>query len=42
VDAILQRGIMPFISNRHESTVRLARFQSVASPAAPLAGPWEG
>ena len=42
VDAILQRGIMPFISNRRESTVRLARFQSVASPAAPLAGPWEG
>ena len=42
VDAILQRGIMPFISNRRESTVRLARFQSVASPPAPLAGPWEG
>ncbi|HWJ56259.1 MAG TPA: hypothetical protein VNR90_08560, partial [Vicinamibacterales bacterium] len=40
VDAILGRGLMPVISSRRDSSVRLARVQSIASPPAPLAGPW--
>lgn len=42
IDAILGRGIMPLVSFRDQHTVLLARFQSLASPAAPLAGPWRG
>ncbi|MCP5419724.1 MAG: type VI secretion system contractile sheath large subunit [Gammaproteobacteria bacterium] len=38
--AILQRGIMPLLSYRNRNAARLARFQSLAEPAADLAGPW--
>jgi type VI secretion system protein ImpC len=39
--AILQCGIMPLLSYRNRNAVRLARFQSLADPAASLAGPWQ-
>jgi len=37
---ILDQGLMPFISHRSSNIIRLARFQSLADPAAALAGPW--
>jgi len=38
--AILDRGVMPFLSFRNRSAIRVMRLQSLASPPAPLAGPW--
>jgi len=38
-DALLARGVMPLMSYRNRNAVRLARFQSLADPPAPLAGP---
>ena len=40
VEFLLERGFMPLVSFKDSDRVRLARFQSVAAPAAPLAGPW--
>ncbi|MEW6490082.1 MAG: type VI secretion system contractile sheath large subunit, partial [Thermodesulfobacteriota bacterium] len=40
-EAVLGRGIMPLLSYRNRNAVRLARFQSLADPPAPLAGPWD-
>jgi type VI secretion system protein ImpC len=40
--AILERGPMALLSYRNRNAVRLARFQSIADPPAPLAGPWSG
>ncbi len=40
VDALLSRGLMPLISHRDRNAIRVPRFQSIASPAAPLAGHW--
>jgi type VI secretion system protein ImpC len=37
---ILECGPMPLASMKGSDAVRLVRFQSVAQPAAPLAGPW--
>ena len=39
-DAILAQGLMPTLSFKDRNAVRLARFQSLADPPAPLAGPW--
>jgi type VI secretion system protein ImpC len=39
---LLDRGVMPLVSLKGTDAVKLVRFQSVASPAAPLAGPWKG
>jgi type VI secretion system protein ImpC len=39
-EAVLAQGIMPFLSHRGRNAVRLARFQSIAEPFQPLAGPW--
>jgi type VI secretion system protein ImpC len=39
-EAILDRGLMPFVSVKGSDTIRLLRFQSIAMPAAPLAGRW--
>jgi type VI secretion system protein ImpC len=39
-DAILAHGLMPTLSFANRNAVRIARFQSLADPAAPLAGPW--
>ena len=38
--AILERGLMPLVSYRDRNTAVVGRFQSIASPAAPLNGPW--
>lgn len=40
VELILENGVMPFVSLKGTDSIRLARFQSVADPPAPLAGPW--
>ncbi len=39
-DAILARGLMPTLSFKDRNAVRIGRFQSLADPPAPLAGPW--
>jgi type VI secretion system protein ImpC len=39
-DAILDRGLMPFISMKGSDAIRLVRFQSVATPEADLSGRW--
>jgi len=38
--ALLAQGLMPLLSYRNRACVRLARFQSLADPPRPLAGPW--
>ena len=38
--AILERGLMPFMSFPDRDAVRLVRFQSLADPPAALAGAW--
>jgi type VI secretion system protein ImpC len=37
---ILDRGLMPLLSFKGRNSVRLARFQSIASPPAALKGSW--
>ena len=39
-DAILDRGLMPFISMRGSDAIRLVRFQSLATPPSDLSGRW--
>jgi type VI secretion system protein ImpC len=39
-EAMLARGLMPFLSLNHQNAARLLRFQSLAEPAQALAGPW--
>jgi type VI secretion system protein ImpC len=39
-ERIMERGIMPLASLKESDEVRLVRFQSIAYPAAALAGPW--
>lgn len=38
--ALLERGLMPLLSRRDRPAARLLRWQSIAEPPAPLAGPW--
>jgi len=40
VEMLLERGFMPLVSYKDSDRVRVARFQSIADPAAPLAGQW--
>jgi len=40
VEEILGMGFMPLVSIKNRDQVRLARFQSIARPPRPLAGPW--
>jgi type VI secretion system protein ImpC len=40
VEQLLEMGYMPLVSFRNRDRVRLARFQSIAHPPRPLAGPW--
>ena len=40
VDSIIRDGFMPLVPEIGRGSVRLPRFQSIASPAAPLAGRW--
>ncbi|MBK5294733.1 MAG: type VI secretion system contractile sheath large subunit [Acidobacteriia bacterium] len=37
---LLERGLMPLASLKESDSARLVRFQSIAMPAAPLAGRW--
>ena len=37
-NALLAAGLMPVMSHRHANAVTVMRFQSVAAPAAGLAG----
>ncbi|HXA05802.1 MAG TPA: type VI secretion system contractile sheath large subunit [Bryobacteraceae bacterium] len=39
-EAILDRGMMPFISMKGSDAIRLVRFQSIAVPPADLSGRW--
>ena len=39
-EAILDRGLMPFISMKGSDAIRLVRFQSLATPTADLSGRW--
>lgn len=41
IELLLERGFLPLISVKDSDQVRVARFQSVAEPARPLAGPWD-
>jgi type VI secretion system protein ImpC len=40
VDALIHEGFMPLVPVLGRGSVRVPRFQSIASPAAPLAGRW--
>jgi type VI secretion system protein ImpC len=40
-DRILAQGLMPLATLRNTNTVRLLRFQSIASPIRALAGAWD-
>jgi type VI secretion system protein ImpC len=40
IEAILERGLMPLLTIQGTDRVRLARFQSLASPPGPLCGRW--
>jgi type VI secretion system protein ImpC len=40
-EALLENGLMPLLSVQGRPVVRLARFQSLADPIQPLAGPWQ-
>jgi type VI secretion system protein ImpC len=39
-EMLLELGLMPLLSMKGSDRVRLARFQSIAEPAAPLSGRW--
>jgi len=39
-DAILAKGLMPFLSFKNRNAVRLLRSQSIAHPPHALSGPW--
>ncbi len=41
-EQILERGLIPVVSFQDRNAVRVVRFQSIARPAAPLAGRWSG
>ena len=40
VEAIVERGFMPLVSQKERDTIRLVRFQSFADPPAVLSGRW--
>ena len=40
MQALIDKGLMPLISIKGRDALRVARFQSIAKPAAPLAGHW--
>ncbi len=39
-ERMLDAGVMPLASVKHSDAVQVVRFQSIAEPVAPLAGPW--
>jgi type VI secretion system protein ImpC len=40
-ERILDHGIMPLASIKNSDAIQLVRFQSIAMPPRPLAGPWD-
>jgi type VI secretion system protein ImpC len=40
IDALLKEGVIPIVSARGRGEIRVARFQSIASPPAALSGRW--
>jgi type VI secretion system protein ImpC len=40
VERMIEEGLIPLVSFKNRDSVRLARFQSVATPLRPLAGRW--
>jgi type VI secretion system protein ImpC len=40
IEALLKEGVIPIVSARGRGEVRVARFQSIASPPAALMGRW--
>jgi len=40
MEVLIGKGLMPVLSIKGRDAVRLPRFQSIADPPAPLAGPW--
>ncbi len=42
MEKILEKGVIPLLSYKNQDSIRVARFQSVASPLTQLSGPWGG
>ncbi|HLI84683.1 MAG TPA: type VI secretion system contractile sheath large subunit [Bryobacteraceae bacterium] len=40
-ERILDEGIMPLVAEMDRDSIQVARFQSIAMPPKPLAGPWD-
>jgi type VI secretion system protein ImpC len=40
MESVIGRGLMPVLSIKGRDAIRIPRFQSIAEPPAPLAGPW--
>jgi len=40
MEVLIDNGLMPVLSIKGRDAVRIPRFQSIADPPAPLAGPW--
>ncbi|MFC1792334.1 type VI secretion system contractile sheath domain-containing protein [Planctomycetota bacterium] len=40
MESLISRGLMPVLSIKGRDAIRVPRFQSIAEPPAPLAGPW--
>jgi type VI secretion system protein ImpC len=40
MEVLIGRGLMPILSIKGRDSIRIPRFQSIADPPAPLAGPW--
>jgi type VI secretion system protein ImpC len=40
METLINKGLMPVVSIKGRDMVRVPRFQSIAEPPAPLAGPW--
>jgi type VI secretion system protein ImpC len=40
MEVLISRGLMPVLSIKGRDAVRVPRFQSIADPPVPLAGPW--
>jgi type VI secretion system protein ImpC len=39
-ESLLEKGLIPLASIKDQDTIRVVRFQSIADPLRPLAGPW--
>jgi len=41
MEILIGKGLVPLLSIKGRDAVRIARFQSIAEPSAPLAGRWQ-